>query len=269
MTPSAVRTFRPERRREATALRRIVAATDFTPAAAMATRRAAQLAADAGARFEVLHVPTPASRIFAPLFGAFGGVAGGIAEHAGSVDADLVVLGNRGGSLLADLLRLNTAYRVRSRLGIPVLAVSHPAQGPYSRVLLAADLSPASAHAGRVARRLFPDAELHVLHACETPYEGLLRLADAQPSVIEDYRGRALQDAKRQLKRFAREAGLEQAVLAVRYGHPAAWIRRRALELGADLVVLRPAQSWLARGMASSVTEQVLNDPPCDALLVG
>ena len=69
-------------------------------------------------------------------------------------------------------------------------------------------------------------------------------------------------------RRCARRTGRD-AVREVRYGHAAAWLRRRALELGADLMVLRPAQSWLARGMASSVTEHVLNDPPCDALLVG
>ena len=50
---------------------------------------------------------------------------------------------------------------------------------------------------------------------------------------------------------------------------PAAQIRGFVRDEGIDVVVLCPARSWLARGMAKSVTEQLLADPPCDALLVG
>ena len=47
---------------EAKALQRVVVATDLTPAAAMATSRAAQLAADTGAPVERLDLARPANR---------------------------------------------------------------------------------------------------------------------------------------------------------------------------------------------------------------
>jgi nucleotide-binding universal stress UspA family protein len=55
----------------------------------------------------------------------------------------------------------------------------------------------------------------------------------------------------------------------VRLGPPAVRIREHAREIGADVVVLFPGRSWLARALAGSVTEQVLADPPCDVLLAG
>lgn len=292
-------------RRSPGALNVIVAATDFTPAANAAARRGAQLAHAGGARLALLHVMTAAGRMVAPLLDvlgvtdrcspgaalsrlrqsaarlmselevsvdthlASGSAPAAIAAHAQAARADLVVLGNRQGSFLVDLLRINTAHRVRQRVSIPVLAVSRPAERPYARILLAADLSPDAAHAGRVARRLFPEAQLHVLHVCEPVYEGVLNFAGVGEDVVFEYRRRALEEAARQLRLFARDAGLgEDAALEVRLGHPAACIRERARELAADVVVLRPAKSWLARGMADSVTEQLLADPPCDALLV-
>jgi nucleotide-binding universal stress UspA family protein len=266
----------------------VLAATDFSPLAIAAARRAAELAQAAEARLGLLHVVSPVSRLVAPLLGivgagnppgpgealsrlrkmsarlraefklkiephlASGSPPAAIAAHAQAADAELIVLGNRGGSFLVDLLRINTAHRVRQRVTTPVLAVCAPAGAPYYNVLLASDLSSEAAHAGRVARRLFPHAELHVLHVCPPVCEG------------------ALEQAERQFERFASDAALGYApVLEVRLGDPAAQIRAYAREVDADVVVLRPARSWLAPGMASSVTEQVLADPPCDALLVG
>lgn len=284
----------------------IVAATDFTPVASAAARRAAQLAHSNNARLALLHVVGPAKRMVAPLLDALGvssrpspgealarlgriaarlkaefrlpvdaRLASGaapvaVAEHAHKAAAELVVLGNRRGNFLVDLLRINTAQRVRRRLAVPVLAVSRPAGGPYSRVALATDLSPDSAHAGRIARRLFPAALHYVLHVCQPPYEGTLALAGVGRAAVEEHRRKSLEEAQIQLQKFARDAYLGvDAGLEVRVGDPAAQIRGFVADEGIDVVVLCPARSWLARGMANSVTEQLLADPPCDALLVG
>ena len=54
---------------------------------------------------------------------------------------------------------------------------------------------------------------------------------------------------------------------AARFGEPAVAIREYAREVGADVVVVSPGKSWLARAVGSSVSEQLLADPPCDVLL--
>lgn len=265
--------------------RLIVAATDFTPAAAAAARRAAELAASSESRLALLHAGGEDARerlrlgasrlalatgmpVEARL--AVGPAPAAIAADAKAAGADLIVVGNRQSGFLRELLMLNTASRVLWRVGIPVLAVSQPADRRYRRVLLATDLSEASAQAGRAALRLFPDASLHVLHVSEALYEGSLYLAGVDQRVIATYRRRALLLAERELELFLRESlpGTEVRT-RVLLGPRAAGIREHAVDIGADVLVLSPGRSWLARAMASSVSERLLAAPPCDVLLAG
>ena len=263
----------------------VVAATDFTPAALAAARRAADLARASGGRLMLIHAGPEKARERLRLSGARLGLSFGlpvetrlaqgpapaaIAAYAQDMLAELIVVGNREAGFLADLLALNTADRVRRRTAIPVLAVSRASRRSYERVLVATDLSESSAQAGRVAARLFPRAEMHVLHAREPLYEGSLQFAGVDSSVIASYRRRALLMAGRELEDFVR-ASLPPSGFRpqVRLGPPAASIRAHAREVDADVVVLSPGKSWLARAVRGRVTEQVLADPPCDVLLAG
>src|SRR5690606_30713078 len=110
----------------------VVAASDFTPLAGAAARRAAELARAAGGRLALLHVVSPVGRLVAPLLDAIGaearpspgealerlrrhaarlsaefrmpaethlasgGAAEAIVQHAQNADAALIVVGNRG-----------------------------------------------------------------------------------------------------------------------------------------------------------------------------
>ncbi|MGH8668865.1 MAG: universal stress protein [Burkholderiales bacterium] len=267
----------------------VVAATDFTPAAAAAARRAAEIAAAGGARLVLFHawrggdaegererLRLSATRL-RRAFGVpvdtqlgYGSAPAAIAAFAHGVRADLVVVGNGQADFLADLFGLNTADRVRRRAPIPVLAVSSAARRPYARVALATDLSPRTALAGRVAQRLFPKAEMRVLHANESLHEGTLHFAGVSGDLVAAYRRQALLLGERQLAQFVARylPGLEGSA-TVRLGAPAAAIHEYVRDAEADVVVLSPGKSWLARAMAHSVTEQVLADPPCDVLLAG
>jgi nucleotide-binding universal stress UspA family protein len=284
----------------------IAAATDFTPAATAAVHRAAQLAHAHGARIALIYVITPVRRVLTTVLDALGAnnrssraaalsnlrgaaariiaeygvpvdtqlasgdVPSAVATLAQAASADLVVLGNTQSKLLADLVSINTAHSVRRRTSIPVLAVSNPVRSPYARVLLlAADLAPEAARAQCMARRLFPGAALTMLHAFESADEGLLSLASASPDVVDEYRDKALHEAASRFRLFARDAAFAQdANLEVCLGHPAACTRKRVRKLSADVVVLPSPTSSLSGAMTSGVIEQLLADPPCDALLV-
>lgn len=286
------------------AVKVIAAATDFSPAAGDAVRRAAQLACAHDARMALMHVMRPlpallagvlrvagrkdrpepgealsnlrrtAARIIAE-FGvpidtelASGHVASAVAALSRAAHADLVVLGSTRSSFFRDLLSINTARSVRSQAGIPVLAVSRPVRRAYRRVLLlAADLSPEAARAQAMARRLFPAAMLTVVHVFESPYEGL-SLASARQDAVDEHRGRMALQAAQRLEAFACAAGFDgKAVLEVRKGDPAACMRMRVRELDADLVVLPAVTPSLEGAMTSGAIEQLLADPPCDVLL--
>src|SRR5690606_14001138 len=244
----------------------IVAATDFSPTASAATRRAAQLAAVSGARVALLHVaPHRASwrffgnsavrlsdlhrkavqlqreyRVPVAAYLAEGSTDREIASFARSKGADLIVLGLRGG-FLQDLFGTATAQRVRRRVGVPVLAVAREPARPYRKVLVATDFSAASARAARLVSRILPEAAVRLLHVCD-PRTGQAK------------------NALSRLRRFAARTGLVPAAVDVAVGSPAAAIREHAASVGADLVVTAPAEtSRLARRIFYGVTDALLS----------
>lgn len=259
-------------------MKTILAATDFSRAASVAVRRAAQLAHTTGAKLELVHVlpaePSPTSwTALRSVFGfdatrarddamnrlqraagrpgvdltapvelhlAEGRAHAAIAGRAVAIDADLVVVGAHGEHFVLDVFVGTTAQRVLRASPVPVLVVRQAPIYRYEQVLIATDFSGASMAAARAARRLFPGASFHFLHVWELPFEGSLTRAGVSQTTIEDQRQRAANDALRALESFAREAGFEDggASARVRHGYPPARIKERAAELDVDAVVL-------------------------------
>ena len=275
--------------RAESALRVVAAATDFGATATVAVRRAAQLCRANGARLHLVHVASPGGRrqpsaaaavthlrqTAARLIAEFdvpvetqlsvGSVAGEIALLAQGARADLIVVGNSRKGLVAEILRLNTALRLRRRTRLPLLAVSNPLLRRYGFVLLASDLSAESARAGRRAQQLFPDVRLAVLHALQSPHAGMLGLRGLNADARDAGEGRARLEAMERLRAFARASLLQKdALLRVEVGHPALCARREAQALAVDVIVLQPTKGWFDTG----VTEHLVADPPCDLLLM-
>lgn len=261
-----------------TGVKIILAATDFSRSAAVAVRRAAQLAGTAGARLELMHVlpsePIPTSwtavrgvlgfdrarasddamgrlrraaerirgelALPAELHLAQGRAHTEIAARAAAIEADLVAVGAHGEHFVLDVFIGTTAQRVQRLSPIPVLVVRQAPFYRYEQVLIATDFSPASAVAARAALRFFPDATFHALHVFEAPLEGRLGYAGVDDAAIEDYRRQMGDQALQELGAFVREAGLEgrAASVRVRHGYPPTRIKERAAELDADLIVL-------------------------------
>ena len=271
----------------------IVAAIDFSPVSLAAMRRAAQLAAAAGARLALLHVarhrPAPvrsgnavsplatlhaeAARIRAdyhiPVEAHLtkGAAHKEITAFALAAGADLVVLGLRRG-FLQDLLGSATAQRVRHRLAVPLLAVTREPRGHYRRILVATDLSPASARGAHMALRMFPHASIGLLHVCRPLFEDKLSMGGVSECAREEYRRRAAMQAMISLSDFARRTSLGRALLEVRLGSAAAVLSERAKEVRADLLVLAPSQkSWLERLIFFGTTDVMLSHAEHDVLI--
>lgn len=259
-------------------MKTILAATDFSRAATVAVRRAAQLAHATGARLELMHVlpPEPSPTSWTALRSAFGfdatrarddamnrlkraaGRAGpelaapvelhlaegradaAIAGRAVAIDADLVVVGAHGEHFVLDVFVGTTAQRVLRAAPVPVLVVRQAPIYRYEQVLIATDFSGASMAAARAARRLFPGASFHFLHVWELPFEGSLTRAGVSQTTIENQRQRAADEARQALESFVREAGFEDGKASVRVGHgyPPARIKERAAELDVDVIVV-------------------------------
>ena len=289
-----------------TPIRHLLCATDFSDDARLATRRAAALAALHRARLSLIHIVNESSlRALRSLLGQAAMETGVIddaraalereagevrTEHPGLVvetcvrtgqptdailaaarDADLLVLGAHGQNPLRDMLIGTTAERLLRHVERPVLVCRSDGASAYRRVMVAVDLSDASADTLRAATALATGATVCAVHALELPFEGKLWLAGVSETEVDRLRMQARARALRAILDITTAFG-EQAAqrieVRVEQGAAARVIIEQARELGAELVVMaRHGRSAAERLFIGSVTRHVLSNAPCDVLV--
>lgn len=286
-------------------VRRIVVATDFSAPADQAVRRAALIAKGQHAELHLIHgvhplelYPGPelspseatrgneaaalgARRLLTELadilhihFGIetriatrIGRAHTVIAEYAKTVDADLVVVGNRGKSPLLNLLLGSTAARTLRMAVCPVLVVKNVDAAPYQHALVALDFELTSEAAPALACTLAPQARIELLYVYDNDIEERMREAIFDEAFITDYRRRALADAEARLKAAQPEIG--DVTRSVITGYPADAIVERATTWQAGLIVLgRSGKRSLQKWLLGSVAKDVVNSADCDVLII-
>jgi nucleotide-binding universal stress UspA family protein len=283
----------------------VVVVFDFSDDAAHAVRRAAAIAAEHGARLRLLHVvkqsvleplrewfgsKSRADAVLAERWEAVRNLAGATAKeysvnvepiirHGHAVEevlrasdrADLLVVGARSDPL-EDFLRGTLAARLMRKWRRPLLIVKMPAQRPYQRVLVPVDLSGRSPAALRLALRMAPRAAVHVMHAYEAVYEGLLRRASVSEREIRRHRALAKSQAKwaMQLLRDPLRADSHRIRVTVEHGHGLLRSIQRQASLAAELVVLSPRHrpAYVQMLFGSMTRDFLERDLPTDVLIM-
>lgn len=286
---------------------KFLAATDFSDDARHAANRAACLAAERQAPLELLHVmSSPSLATLRELFGlspdadakllddaqrmldelaseitagkprlaltarvAVGQVLDEIL--AASEEADMLILGARGLNPLRDLILGTTAERLLRRCKKPVLLNKRPPQGSYRQVIVPVDFSPHSAAALHMARFVAPAAEMTLVHAFGTPYEGKLWLAGVPDEEIHRYRTQARQQALNHIHALIGETRDDPCryYISVEHDDAAPLILAKETALAADLIVIgKHGQSLIEDTLLGSVTRHILSDSKCDVLVV-
>lgn len=290
-------------------LQHILAPTDFSAPARQAVERAARIAAASGARLTLQHVVSGgALDSLRQLFGAppgdlqqrlldaahdqlqalagelyaTHGVSSGehlsagnplaeISSQADAVDADLLVLGARGASLMRDLTVGSTTERVLRKSGRPLLVVRGSAARDYRRVLIPVDFSPRSAQAIALARRLAPQAELVLLHAFEVPFESRLRHAGISDEELAGLLANARREALTRMEALVAACGLpaEAVQAVVVHGDPSVQILDQEQLHGCELILIgKRGQGALEELLLGSVTRHVLSQARGDVLVI-
>lgn len=290
----------------------IVCATDFSPSAGAAVRRAALAAAQYGARLTIVHV-VPSSRwedagqwltdlagLHSPdpqqaraealarlqhLADAsaadarrgcaadvrYGRPAPQIAAAARELGADLLVIGAHGEHPVHDLLMGTTAQKLLRIAPCPLLVVKRPPPFDYRTVLLPTDFSAPAVRAAEAARTLLPDATLHLVHAFELPYDGLMRYAGVDDATVQTYRAAAQEALAARLAGLAAALGAAsgRAFAHVRHGYAPTRIDEWIAELAVDLVAIAAhGKSGVEEAFLGSVSAHVVQTAACDVLLV-
>jgi len=278
----------------------ILLATDLSPRCDRALDRAAALAAQWQATLVALHVlehfeetgtfeatelpswrrpPDPVSLAYKQLFADVSAAAGRqrvLLEEGDPVEAilrtaelaqcDLIVLGTARDELLGRFRLGGTVDKLLRRARIPLLVVKDRPRGPYRHIVVATDFSESSRHALEAAARLFPAQRLTVFHAHDSP---LSRRMIASPADRRAYWKVAAHGCDAFLEKVDRPATWQTPQVLIEDGRPSYLLRDYVREKGADLVVLGThGRSAILEVFIGSVAKAIMNEVPCDALVI-
>lgn len=194
-----------------------------------------------------------------------------IARLADEREADLIVTGSLGAGLFRYHLIGSTAERVVKKSARPVLMVRQSPRTAYRRVLVAVDFSPWSQASLDIATALAPEAEFVLVHCVEVPFEGRLRLAGVDNSVIDRCRAAARADAERQLIALAAHcevAGSRWTTLTPTGSDPWMAIVQLEQEQDCDLVVIgKHGRNAVEDLLLGSTTNMVILEGSSDVLV--
>lgn len=287
-------------------IKTLLAATDFSDDAREAAFRAAYLAAQLGAKVELLHVMSATSLSYMRELFKLGSEAdakllddarrmlGELAEDiagktgfeavprvqvghvvneimSAAEQADMLVLGARGMNPLRDVVLGTTSENLLHKCRRPVLVSKRSPRGDYQRVIVPVDLSPHSAAALQMAAQIAPLAKIAIVHAFDVPFEGKLWLAGVEESEIQRYRDQAMVRAKEQIASLVHGLGNTsfRAHQFVEHGDAARIILEHEERSNPDLIVIgKHRQSTIGDLLLGSVARHVLSYARCDVLVV-
>jgi nucleotide-binding universal stress UspA family protein len=279
---------------------KILSTTDLLPKSEIALERAAFLADSLDAELTIVHAVSPdgsdgrtleqrvrradsrlAARTASPhwrwesqpsIAVQCGRPANVVLDNAYRQRADLVVLGPHLDNVLADALSGTITEKVLGAAACPVL-IARTTRGPYHDVLMALDGMP---NGGAVIRAvealgLTRDSRVHVVHAHEPPYVGMMNIVgvgiEAAAAYAESSRAQARAAIAELVATHSADPGRYE-VMVVEH-RPAAAILEVAGSLKPDLVVLGTrGHGRVRRALLGSVASEVLKGTGCDVLLV-
>jgi len=276
-------------------------ATDFSPFAQRALRRAAELAVQHHAHLHVIHAMRAESaldRVFgsedstALAARAIGdeleALASPLRARGIEVTPSLVrgtpaqaitaaierlrplalVVGAHGRSMVRDMFG-TTAERLAERAMSPVLVARSKALRPYRRVLVSVDLGPASAAALAAAATLCPEAEMLALHSYEPLYEMKLLGARVGTEAVQSYTNKSREHAAERLRAFLEGLGAlgERVRPLLGLGRPHEQILGAAAQSECDLIALGRNGSLASDLFLGSVSKHVLRRARADVLV--
>lgn len=282
------------------ALKRILATTDFSQRSDRALRRAASLSSALSADLQLLHVVDDdqpievveqEARQAAALLEkaanglreAFGGapvtsIKQGdpfqeIVRAAVDAEADLIAMGSHRKRLVRDVFVGTTIERVMRTGRHPVLMVNTELSGPYRRIIVATDMSEASAHALRTAKSLglLDGAHVSLLHAFEPFAKGMLIYANVERENVEKYVDHEASETRRSMTEFLSDLDLAGLRYDVRLEEGGAFftIKKIVDKEKPDLLVIGTrGLTGVKRVLLGSVADAVMRGVNCDILAV-
>lgn len=190
-----------------------------------------------------------------------------IVRTADRENCELIVIGVARNELLGQFSLGRTVDRLIRWSRTPLLIVKNRAKYAYHHIVVATDFSESSRHALDAAIRFFPKETLTVFHAYDPPMSGLMTNA---ATYRREYRRTAEQDCEAFLRETEKHNHeWRRPNVLIEYGAPSHLLHDYVVDNAVDLVVLGThGRSALFEIVIGSVAKQLLDDVPCDALII-
>ena len=189
-----------------------------------------------------------------------------LAQIASKRGSDLIVTGVARFNSVGDFVLGTAVDHIVRNAEAPVLVVRRRVKEPYRRLLVATDFSDCSRFSLLAATRLFPDADVTVVHVWHVPFEAWLKSDDTKQHV----RAEAEQGLNAFLAHPDIPPELRDRVRALaEEGEIGGVIARLLRETDADLLVLGThGRSGFAHATIGSQAEALLETANVDVLMV-
>ncbi|MBZ9539883.1 universal stress protein [Modicisalibacter tunisiensis] len=188
-----------------------------------------------------------------------------VVREAHERHADLIVLGTHRKRGQPDLVAGTTLARVMRNAPCPVFSISHPAHQEWHDILVPMDFSLPCRHTLREVITRFPDARLTLLHAWCIPGERELASHSDYARWREHEVARLRERLESEVDQLMGEVGgVPELELVLEQGEPLEVLMGRLRRQPPDLLALS-SQSRLGR--QSPLTEQLLAEPHCDLMV--
>ncbi len=186
---------------------------------------------------------------------------------ADDMNCGLVVTGVARNEVLGRFTPGKTVDRLIRKSKTSLLIVTERFRGPYGRIAVAADLSPASRDALEAAASFFPGRTLALVYAFSAPRSSAV-------DNVDDYRERMRQVARRDLTNFIAAVDLNadqraRINMIIEYGNESKVLKDFVRLSDAELVVMgSPLQGLLSRLFFGGHAKRLVSSVSCDALVV-
>ncbi|HRP76167.1 MAG TPA: universal stress protein [Rhodocyclaceae bacterium] len=279
--------------------RRILLATDLSPRCDRALDRAVMLATQWGSELVVLHAlerfdddslkgtslpswrrpPDPVSLARKQLLADVGTAvskltvlidqgdpADAILRAVDNEQCELIIIGAARNELLGRFILGGTVDRLLHSSRVPLLVVKTRPRAPYGQIVVATDFSGSSLGALKAAVRLFPDRKLMAFHAYDHSEHGN---TENSPSHHHERRAAARNDYETFIAKVAKPPAWQEPHVLIEDGPPVSLLHDLVHSKDVDLIVLGSrGRNMLVQAFLGSVAKAILNEVPCDALLV-
>lgn len=196
-----------------------------------------------------------------------GGIVETIFRIAKGDNCELIVIGVARNELLGELMLGRTVDRLLRGSQVQILVVKSRPRRPYRHIVVATDFSESSKHALVAAMRFFPEEALTVFHAYDPLMSGMTSDAAAYRREYRKVAEQECDDFLRDMEGLRQEG--QRPHTLIEYGAPNHLLHDYVVDNSADLVVVGThGRSAIFDVLIGSVAKRILNDVPCDILVI-